>query len=285
MSGFFEALGHYAFLQNALLAGILAGIACGLTGTFVVVRRLGFIAGGISHGVLGGMGAAVYAGYSPVAGALVAALAVALLIGWINRRWREREDTLIGAVWSVGMAAGILFLAATPGYQSDLMSFLFGNILMVSSFDLAVMALLDLLLILVIGLFYRHFLAVVFDEEFAVLRGLPVTLLYLGLLCLVAVSVVLLIRVVGLILVIALLMLPAAIAGHYVRTVGAMMAAAVVLGVVFNSGGLAISCAVDLPSGPIIILFIGLVYLTSAGLKSLRERRRAREALRGAGNA
>jgi len=280
MTGFFDALGQYPFLQHALLAGILAGIGCGLTGTFVVVRRLGFIAGGISHGVLGGMGAAVYAGYSPLAGALLAALAVALLIGWINRHWREREDTLIGAVWAVGMAAGILFLAATPGYQSDLMSFLFGNILMVSSSDLAVMALLDLLLILFIGLFYRHFLAVVFDEEFAALRGLPVTLIYLGLLCLVAVSVVLLIRVVGLILVIALLMLPAAIAGHYVRTVGSMMVVAVVLGVAFNSGGLAISYAVDLPSGPIIILLIGLVYLLSAALKSLRERRRAQEALR-----
>jgi len=284
MSEFIDALWQYVFLQHALLAGVLAGVACGLTGTFVVVRRLGFIAGGIAHGVLGGMGAAVYAGYSPLAGALVAALAVALLIGWINRSWREREDTLIGAVWAVGMAVGILFLAATPGYQSDLLSFLFGNILMVSSGDLAVMAGLDLVLLLVIGLFYRHFVAVVFDEEYAEMRGLPVTLIYLLLLCLVAVSVVLLIQVVGLILVIALLMLPAAIAGHYVRTVGPMMLLAVGLAVVFNSSGLVVSYAVDLPTGPVIILMIGAAYLVSAGVKGVRERRRAREAMWRAGH-
>lgn len=279
MSPFLEALWQYQFMQNALAAGVLAGIGCGLAGTYVVVRRLGFIAGGIAHGVLGGMGAAVYAGYSPLLGALVAALAVALLIGWINRAWHEREDTLIGAVWAMGMAGGILFLAATPGYQSDLLSFLFGNILMVSTADLRMMAGLDLLLLVAVGLFYRQFEALVFDEEFAALRGVPVTLFYLLLLCLVAVSVVLLIRVVGLILVIALLTLPAAIAGHYVRTLGAMMVLAVAIGVVFNGAGLAISYTIDLPSGAVIILLIGFSYLLSAALKRARARRSAIRAL------
>ena len=279
MSPVLEALWQYEFMQNAFAAGVLAGIGCGLTGAYVVVRRLGFIAGGIAHGVLGGMGAAVYAGHSPVLGALVAALAVALLMGWINRAWREREDTLIGAVWAMGMAAGILFLAATPGYQSDLLSFLFGNILMVSTVDLAVMAGLDLLLLVGVGLFYRQFEALVFDEEFAALRGVPVTLFYLLLLCLVAVSVVLLIRVVGLILVIALLTLPAAIAGHYVRTLGAMMIVAVVLGTGFNVAGLALSYAIDLPTGAVIILLLGFSYLLSAALKRVRARRRAMRAV------
>ena len=276
---FFDALSQYAFLRNAALAGVLAGIGCGITGTYVVVRRLGFIAGGIAHGVLGGMGAAVYAGYSPFAGAVVAALAVALLIGWINRGLSEREDTLVGAVWAVGMAAGILFLAATPGYQSDLMSFLFGNILMVSDQDLLLMAALDLLLVLCAGLFHRQFLAVVFDDELARLRGVPVTLFYLLLLCLVALTVVLLIRVVGLILVIALLTLPAAMAGHYMRTLGTTMVLAVVLGVVFNSAGLVLSYDLDQPSGPVIILVIGFFYFASAAWKRQRSLRAGRHAL------
>jgi zinc transport system permease protein len=281
VSAFPEAIWQYQFMQNALAAGVLAGIGCGLAGTYVVARRLGFVAGGIAHGVLGGMGAAVYAGQSPLLGALVAALAAALLIGWINRAWREREDTLIGAVWAMGMAAGILFLAATPGYQTDLLSFLFGNILMVSAVDLKMMVTLDLLLLAGVGLFYRQFEALVFDEEFASLRGVPVTFFYLLLLCLVAVSVVLLIRVVGLILVIALLTLPAAIAGHYVRTLGAMMLVAVVLGTGFNVGGLALSYAMDLPSGAVIILILGFGYLLSAALKSARARRRAMRAVMG----
>lgn len=283
MNAFLEAIWQYQFMQNALAAGVLAGIACGVAGTYVVVRRLGFVAGGIAHGVLGGMGAAVYAGQSPLLGALFAALAAALLMGWINRAWREREDTLIGAVWAMGMAAGILFLAATPGYQTDLLSFLFGNILMVSAADLRMMAALDLLLIAGVSLFYRQFEALVFDEEFAALRGVPVTLFYLLLLCLVAVSVVLLIRVVGLILVIALLTLPAAVAGHYVRTLGAMMVVAAILGTAFNVTGLALSYTVDLPSGAVIILVLGCGYLLSAALKTVRARRRAMRAVMGSG--
>ena len=206
MSGFIGALWQYDFLQNALFAGLLASLACGVVGSYVVVRRIGFLAGGISHSVLGGMGAALFLGWSPMLGALAAALLAALLIGWVSLHRREREDTLIGAVWAVGMAAGILFISRTPGYNVDLMSYLFGDILMVPRSDLWVMLGGDLLLVLLVGLLYRHLLAVVFDEEFARLRGVPVTLLYLLLLSLVAVTVVLLIRVVGLILVIALLM-------------------------------------------------------------------------------
>ncbi len=205
MSEFYTALLQFDFLQKALLGGLLASIGCGIVGSYVVVKRIGFMAGGISHAVLGGMGAALFFGFSPLGGALAAALLAAILIGWISLRWKEREDTLIGALWAVGMAIGIIFISKTPGYSVNLMSYLFGNILMVPQQDLWLMAVLDLLVLVIVWLFYRQFLAVSFDEEFARLRGVPVTGFYLLLLCMVAMTVVLLIQVVGLILVIALL--------------------------------------------------------------------------------
>ncbi|MCG6896912.1 MAG: metal ABC transporter permease [Thiocapsa sp.] len=275
MQQFIQALGQHPFLQTALLAGVLASLGCGVIGTFVVVKRIAFMAGGIAHSVLGGMGAALYFGFDPLLGALAAAVLAALLIGLVRLAWHAQEDTLIGALWAIGMAIGILFIAKTPGYSTDLMSFLFGNILLVPRRALWVMAGLDLLLVLTVLLFYRQLLAVTFDEEFARLRGVPVTFFYLLLLCLVAVTVVLLIQVVGLILVIALLTLPAAIAGHYVHSLGKMMVVATLLGGVFTSAGLALSFGPDLPAGPTIILLAGSVYLVSAFLSRLLTRRRA----------
>jgi zinc transport system permease protein len=178
------------------------------------------------------------------------------------------------------MAVGVLFIAKTPGYGSDLMSYLFGNILLVPSGDLWLMGGLDLALLLTVGLWYRQLLAVSFDEEFARLKGVPVAFFYLLLLCLVAVTVVLLIQVVGLILVIALLTLPAAVAGHYVHSLGAMMALATVLGAAFASAGLALSYGPDLPAGPTIILLAGACYCLSAIASGLMGRRRARRLAR-----
>lgn len=263
MSAFLGALSHHAFLQHALLAGLLASIGCGVMGTYVVVKRITFLAGGIAHTVLGGMGIAYYLGYSPFAGALLSALLSALLIGWISLRWRQHEDTLIGALWAVGMAVGILFISRTPGYNVDLMSYLFGNILMVPRQSLYLMGLLDGVILLTVLLFYRQLLAVAFDEEFARLRGVSVNFFYLLLLCMVALTVVLLIQVVGLILVIALLTLPAAIAGQYTHSLASMMGLAVALGMVFTSGGLALSYSPDLPAGATIILLAGGAYLLS----------------------
>jgi zinc transport system permease protein len=276
MQDFIQALGQYTFLQTALLAGLLASLGCGVIGTFVVVKRIAFMAGGIAHSVLGGMGAALYFGFDPLLGALVAAVLSALLIGLVRLAWNEQEDTLIGALWAIGMSIGILFIAKTPGYTTDLMSFLFGNILLVPRRELWIMAGLDLVLILTVMLFYRQLLAVTFDEEFARLRGVPVAFFYLLLLCLVAVTVVLLIQVVGLILVIALLTLPAAIAGHYVHSLGGMMLIATLLGGVFTSAGLALSYGPDLPAGPTMILLAGSVYVVSAVLSRVLMRRRAR---------
>ncbi len=284
MTDFLHALAQYGFLQNALGAILLANLGCGIVGSYVVVKRIGFLAGGIAHAVLGGVGAALYFGFDTTLGALLSAVASALLIGWVSLRAGEHEDTLIGALWTVGMAVGILFISATPGYNADLMAYLFGNILMVRDSDLWLMTLLDLVLIGIVVGFYDALLAVSFDEEFARLRGLPVTFLYLLLLCLVAVTVVLLIRVVGLILVIALLTLPAATAGHYVHTLGRMMALAATIGLVISSLGLALSYHYDLPTGAVIILAAALLYLVSMLLTRLAQQRRARAAGGGQGS-
>ncbi len=274
MSTFLE----YSFLQTALIAGLLASIGCGVMGSYVVVKRIGYMAGGISHSVLAGMGAALFFGFSPMLGALIAALAAALLIGWIKLRWQAQEDTLIGAMWAIGMSIGVLFISRTPGYSTDLMSYLFGNILLVSSSQLWEMASLDILVIGMVLAFYRQFLAVSFDEEFARLRGVPVNLFYLLFLCLVALTVVLLVQVVGLILVIALLTLPAAIAGHYIHTMGRMMILASLLGMVFTSIGIWLSYVLDMPTGAIIILVAGGSYILSAIFSQWWLARKARSA-------
>jgi zinc transport system permease protein len=225
--------------------------------------------------VLGGMGVAYFLGADPLAGALVAAVAAALLIGWVTLRWREHEDTLVSALWAVGMAVGILFISRTPGYSVDLMSYLFGNILMVPPADLWRMAAVDLALLALVFLFYKQFLAVCFDEEFARLRGVHVEAFYLLLLGTVAVTVVLLIKLVGLILVIALLTLPAAIARQYVASLAGIMALAASLGALFTTAGLALAYRPDLPPGPTIILLAGSLYLVSTLAQPLRRRRGA----------
>lgn len=279
MDGFLTALAEHAFLQTAVMAGLLASVGCGVVGTYVVVKRIAFLAGSIAHSVLGGMGVALYLGFDPLAGAMAAAVLAALSIGWVRLRWQAQEDTLIGAFWAVGMAVGILFIAKTPGYQADLMSYLFGNILLVPESSLWFMAALDAVLLLIVGAFHRQFLAVVFDEEFARLRGIPVTFFYLLLLILVAVTVVLLIQVVGLILVLALLTLPAAIAGHYVYSLGRMMLLATLVGGAISISGLALSYEPDLPAGATIVLVAGAVYIASALISRLLRRRLARQSV------
>jgi zinc transport system permease protein len=176
-------------------------------------------------------------------------------------RAKEREDTVISALWAVGMAAGILFIFKTPGYNEDLMSYLFGNILMVSSSDLYLIALLDFVVIGLTMLFYKQFLAVCFDEEFARTRGVRVNFYYLLILCLTALTVVLTVSVVGIIMVIALISLPVAIASRFFNRVWKIMLFSVCLGILFTSGGLAISYTPNLPAGAVTIMFAGLAYI------------------------
>jgi len=260
MTEFLEALLRHEFLRNALAAGFLAGFGCGLVGPFVVVRRLGFLAGGVAHAVLAGMGAAYFFGKDPLVGALAAAVAAALLIGWVHLRFGEREDTLIGAIWAIGMATGILFISRTPGYSADLMSYLFGNILMIPEEGLFLMLALDALILLVIVLLYRPLVLVCFDAEFARLRGLNVEFFHLLLLTMVAVTVVLLIQVVGLILVIALLTLPAASAARFGASLRRMILLAILFGMACTTGGLVLSYRLDLPAGAVTILLAGALY-------------------------
>lgn len=268
MFEFFRDAAHYTFLQYALITGVLSSVACGIVGSYVTVRRITYIAGAIAHSVLGGMGAARYLqrslGWSfltPMHGAVFAALLSAIIIGMVSLYGKEREDTVLSAVWAIGMAVGIVFITRTSGYNEDLMSYLFGNILLIGASDLWTMAALDaVVLLLGLGL-YPQFEAVCFDEEFARLRGLRVELYVLLLLVLIALTVVLLVSVVGIVLVIALLTLPAAIAGHFTTTLRGMMAVAAVLAIAFTTGGLALSYSPDLPAGATTIVIAGLTYL------------------------
>ena len=277
---FLVALAQQPFLQYALIAGLLASVGCGVMGAYVVVKRIAFIAGGIAHSALGGMGAAAYFGFDPLLGALLAALLAAWLIGLVRLYLEAQEDTLIGAMWAIGMAVGILFIARTPGYQSDLMSYLFGNILLVSPPTLWFMAMLDMALLVIVAAYHRQILAVVFDEEHARLRGISVTFFYLLLLSLVAVTVVLMIQIVGLILVLALMTLPAAVAGHYLYSLRGMMLVAVLISSLASVMGLALSYVSDLPTGPVIVLLVAVFYVGSALLRRLLGRRRTHAAVR-----
>jgi zinc transport system permease protein len=268
MADFFFAVTHHAFMLNALLAGLLSSVACGVVGTYVVTRRIAYIAGAIAHSVLGGMGAAKYLivvhGWTwlePLYGAVVAAILAAMIIGLVSLNARHREDTVIGAIWAAGMAIGILFISQTPGYGEDVMSYLFGNILMVGSRQLAMIAWLDLIVVLMVLGFYHRLLAVCFDEEFARIRGVNVKLFYLLLLILTGLTVVILTSVVGLIMVIALLTIPAAIAGYFTQRVWQTMLAAIALCIGFVVVGLAVSYTPELPTGATIILVAAITYV------------------------
>ncbi|MCP4570664.1 MAG: metal ABC transporter permease [FCB group bacterium] len=266
---FFQAVGRFSFLQYALLTGVLASVACGIIGSYVVTRRITYVAGAIAHFVLGGMGLVRYLNVvhgwtflQPLYGAVVSGLLAAVIIGLVGLYAREREDTAIGAVWALGMAIGLIFISQTPGYNQDLMSYLFGNILLVSIADLWMIAGLDLLVICFGLLFYNRLLAICFDEEFARIRGINVGLFYILLLCLAALTVVILVNVVGIVMVIALITLPAATAGHFTNSLSRMMILATLFCVFFTTAGLAISYGPDLPAGAVIIVVAGVTYLS-----------------------
>ncbi len=256
-----------SFLRFAFIAGILGSIAFGVVGTFVVARRISYIAGAIAHSALGGIGAGLYlqvkmgvTWFSPILGAVLSALVAGLIIGLVSLYAQQREDTVIGAIWAIGMAVGLLFLTKTPGYVEP-MSYLFGNILMISRRDIFIIASLDGIILLFSVLFYDKFLAVCFDEEFARLRGIKVGFYYLLLLCLTALTVVLMVTIVGIVMVIALLTLPAAVAGLFSRYLWQMMIFSGLFCTIFTVVGLGFSYVYDLPTGSNIILVAGAVYL------------------------
>jgi zinc transport system permease protein len=268
------------------LAGI-DGSECGLSenrlvdgpsgqGSLVVVKRISYVAGAISHAVLGGIGAALYAQRAhgiewmhPLVGALIAALLAALIISWIRSGGFAREDSVIGAVWAVGMAMGLVFIAKTPGFV-DPMSYLFGNILILSKTDLILVATMDGILLLALFLGYNRLQALCFDEEQANLRGLNIAVFYTLLLCIIACTVVLLVSVVGVVLVVALLTIPAAMASQYARSLAGMMLVSSLMTMVFVTAGIGISFMSDWPVGPTIILVAGSAYLLQSWLRRLQ---------------
>ncbi|MBN2524871.1 MAG: metal ABC transporter permease [Deltaproteobacteria bacterium] len=268
MSLFWEHFFNHAFLQYAILAGLLASVACGVVGSFVVVRRMTYLAGAIAHCVLGGMGAARYlqrvqgvTWMTPFLGATFAAVVAALIISVVTFKGRQREDTVLSAVWAIGMATGISFITATPGYSEDLMSYLFGNILMVGASDLLHIAMLDAVVVALMFLFYDKFLVISFLPELARLRGVRVDVYHTALLVLTSLTVVILTQVVGLVMVIALLTLPAATAFQFAGRLWSAMIIAAGLCVLFTIGGIALSYGPELPVGATVIQLAGGVYL------------------------
>ncbi len=270
MFSFFEALRTNPLLLSALLAGLAASFVSGIIGAYVVVKRIVFISGSIAHSVLGGIGFCLWlersqgvTWASPLLGALVSAVFSALLIGWIRLYYKQREDSVIAALWSIGMATGVLFISQTPGFNVELTNFLIGNILWVSKTDLYVLFALDIIVLAIVACLHKKFLAICFDEEQARLQGLPVNALYLLLLVLTAVSIVLLIQVVGIILVMTMLTIPAAIANLYTYKLSSVMAFGILLSSIFCVVGMMAAYHFDWPGGATIALVAGLSYVVA----------------------
>jgi zinc transport system permease protein len=276
---FLHALVTYPFLQLGALTGLVASVACGVVGTYVVVRRITYIAAAIAHSVIGGIGVAYYLQGSlgmtwvdPIFGAIAAALIAAITIGLVSLYARQSEDTVISAIWAIGMAMGILLITQQRGYTADLMSYLFaGNILMVRTIDVWTIVVLDVLVVGIGVLFYKQLAAICFDEEFAKTRGVWVEAYYLLLLCLTALTVVLLVKIVGLVLVIALLSLPVAMAQHMTRKLWKVMVVAGVLCLLLTQAGLVVSFYGDLSAGVTTVLLAGALYLVTLGGVRVRQ--------------
>lgn len=259
----------YDFMRNALFASLLVGVACGLIGTLVVLNRIVFLGGGIAHAAYGGIGLAYYFGQDPMLGAILFSILSALGMGLVHLRTKARSDTLIGVMWSIGMAIGIIFVSLTPGFKADLMSYLFGSLLAVSGSDLQIMALIAALVIVFVVLLYRSLQAISFDETFSTIRNLPVAALYLVMLVMIGLTVVVAMRIVGLIMVIAMLTIPPATANLFLKDMKGMMLLSIGLGWLFSIIGLILSFALNLQAGSIIILVAALSYLAAAAVKKL----------------
>jgi zinc transport system permease protein len=262
------------FIQMALFASLLASVSSGVIGSFVVVKRISFIAGSISHSVLGGMGLCLWLqrtqGWSwldPIWGAFASAIGAALLLGWIHLNYKQREDSVISAIWSTGIAIGMIFIALTPGTNVELFNYLFGNVLWISDKDLYRLLALNLVVLAVVAINYKKFLTICFDEEQALLQGIAVQRLYLLLLSLVAISVVLLMQIIGTILAMALLTIPATVAGLFTRRLSSMMMLAVATCALFSIIGLNLATNLNWPPAATVSLVAATGYLLSLFLK------------------
>ncbi len=266
------AILEYQFLQRALLACLLASITCGIIGVIIIEKRLVMMCGGIAHTSYGGVGLGFWLGFEPVLGAFAFALLAALGIGYINRRGSGKSDILNGLLWSLGMALGTVFISLMPGYPPNLGTYLFGNVLSVTGSEVVLTLCLTIVVLLVFMVFYNHWKAYLFDEEFAAVAGVKCALLEYLLLVLVAMAVVVLIRVVGIILILALLLAPAATAGLLSADLKKRMIISVVIGWLYCFLGLWISYEADMASGASIVMVSVLLYLLVAAVRMLQDR-------------
>lgn len=272
---FIDDIFTYGYLSNALAACILAGIACGLVGAYVVCRRMVFLTGGITHASFGGLGIAFYLGSDPIFGAMLFALLSSLGIEWAGSRGRIREDSAIGIVWSVGMAVGALFMSLRPGYTSgDLSAYLFGSIVTVTDSDVAALALLAGVVVLGAALWLRPVMYVAFDRDFARSRGIRVQAISYAMAALVAVTIVLSIRIMGIVLLISLVTMPVVIVNTLSRSYRTLALGAPLVGVAGNVGGLVASYYLEVPPGASIIICFTLALLSVKSLSLHRRKSR-----------
>ncbi len=271
MTDFFNAVinSEVPFIRYALITGIISSVPFGIIGSFVVVKRMSYIAGAISHSVLGGIGLALFSRnvlnikhMTPMTGAFIFAIMMAIILSYAIIKGQERLDTVIGAIWAMGMSIGLLFMSVTPGYV-DPMSYLFGNILLLTSGDIVIISALAIIITAISGIFYNQIVATAFDEDFARIRGLNTSLFLIMLIILMAVTVLLLITIVGIVMVIALLTIPPAIGGLFSKKLKGMIAISIALCMVFMTLGLVMSYMVHLPTGSLTVIIAGGSYLLS----------------------
>ncbi len=257
------------FIQHAIMASVLVSICVGIVGSLVVVNRMVFLSGGIAHGAYGGLGMAIYFGLSPLFGAGVFAVILSLLIAFISYKNKERTDPVIGAMWAAGMSIGIIFTDLTPGYNVDIMSYLFGSIITVSKSDLNIMFVFDIIIVFLISLLHKDFLSMSFDSEFARLRGVKEKFLYYLLIVLIGISVIITVRAVGLILVIALISIPTYIAESLSSSLYKMMGISTLLTIFFTLSGLFLSYFFDISSGATIICVASIIFFVFVAFKKI----------------
>lgn len=251
----------FLFFQNALYAALLVSVACGLIGSLIMINRLFSMAGGITHGAFGGIGLSFYFSLPILLSTSIWTLLLAFIIAYLSQKYPHRSDNIIAVIWAFGMAFGVILIDLSPGYKSDLMAYLFGSILAVSYLDLYLMGLVDILFIAIIVCFYRQFEALSFDMEFAKLRGIKTTLFYYILITMIAFCIIISIRVVGLILVIALLSIPCFIAENFTKRLGSMMIFSCFLSGIFCLVGLFISYYLNITSGASIIMVASIGFI------------------------
>lgn len=251
---------QYTFFQHALLGSLLASIACGLVGTYIVTRRLVFISGGLTHASFGGIGLGLYTGIPPILSAAVFAVLSAFGVEWLSKRKDMREDSAIAVFWTLGMALGIMFTFLSPGFAPDLSAYLFGNILTITASDIALLGVLSVVLAVFFGLYLRPIVSIAFDREFARSQGLPVEFFEYVLMLFIALTIVACLRMVGIVLVISLLTIPQMTANLFSHRFHRIIWLSIGIGYLSCLGGLLLSFYLNVPSGASIIFFSILIY-------------------------